>query len=305
MMRLDHVLLAVGDLDAATRDVRARLGLNALVGGVHPGRGTHNSLVHFGSAYLELIGVNEPSSPRAQGLLGFLAEGDGPYGFALAVADLAEAAATLRARGLGVSEPRDGSRRTPEGTLLRWRSADLSRGPGGTRGGAPLPFLIEWVADEAGQGWFRSRVDLARHALPWGGVHALLIAAEQPRALADEYARLFGWREHGRPTEDLVALEMPGGDAVNPSLGRAPLVVLLRPGDRAGAAGRLVDRTARGRLDRAGAGFFGLAVETNRIDRAVDELRQRGAAVEPADAGGWAVVDPADAHGLLIELVGP
>ena len=301
-MRLDHVLLAVGDLSAATRGARERLGLNAVVGGVHPGRGTHNSLVHFGNAYLELIGVSEPSSPRAQGLLGFLADGDGPYDFALAVADLASAATALRERGLGVGEARDGSRRTPEGALLSWRSADLSRGPGGAAVDTPLPFLIEWIADPAGQEWFCGRVELARHEVPWGRVHALLIAAERPPALAAEYARLFGWREHGRPTEEQVALEMPGADAVNPSLGGAPLVVLLRPGDRAGGAGRLIDRAARARLDRAGAGFLGLAVETSRIGDAVEGLRRRGVAVETAE-GGWAVVDPADSHGLLLELV--
>jgi len=304
-MRLDHVLLAVGDLDAARGDFRERLGLNALVGGVHPGRGTHNSLVHFGSAYLELIGVNEPSSPRAQGLLGFLADGDGPYDFALAVGDLEAVAAALRAGGLGVGEPRDGSRRTPEGTLLRWRSADLSHGPGGPAGvDVPLPFLIEWVVDEAGQGWFGGRIELAKHALPCGRVHALLIATETPRALADEYVRLFGWREHGRAADDQVVLEMPGGDGVNPTLGPAPLVVLLRPGDRPGAAGRLVDGAARARLDRAGAGFVGLAIEAAELDALVAGLRERGVGVERADAGAWAAVSPADAHGLLLELVG-
>jgi catechol 2,3-dioxygenase-like lactoylglutathione lyase family enzyme len=300
-MRLDHVLLAVGDLEAARRDFRERLGMNALVGGVHPGRGTHNSLVHLGTAYLELIGVNEPGEPRAQRLLEFLKDGDGPETFALAVDDLDAALEALRRRGLEHWPSSDGSRRTPEGTLLRWRSAGLRLD--GDAADVPLPFLIEWADDAAGQGWFRGRVDLARHDLPWGAVHAILIASQTPRALADQYVRLFGWRGHGPASEEQVVLEMPGGGAVNRSLGPAPLVVLLAPPAGPGSAAQLVDRAARARLDRAGDGFLGLAIRVGDLDATVDGLRRRGVGVEAADGGAWAAVEPADAHGMLIELV--
>src|SRR5947209_18756989 len=98
-MRVNHMLLAVRELDGATSDFRERLGMNAQVGGVHPGVGTHNSLVHFGTAYLELIAVNDPSTERAKAFERFLAAGDAPYTFALAVADLDAATAALRPRG--------------------------------------------------------------------------------------------------------------------------------------------------------------------------------------------------------------
>jgi hypothetical protein len=309
VIRLDHVLHGVKDLAQATQDFRDKLGMNAVVGGVHPGRGTHNSLVHLGNAYVELISVTEPIPGRAETLRRFLEDGDGPFDFALSTSDIVRASAELGARGVTVGETRDGSRRTPEGSLLSWKAATTSVGP----------FMIEWgpgaasaaqeAAPRAREGsqagrdhpdWFASRVDLARHELPWGTVHALLIAAEQPARLADEYTHQLGWERQDASSEDLVTLRMPGADAVNASLGPAPLVRLLRPTSRPGAAGQLLDMAASARLERGGDGFVGLAVRTGDLDGMVDGLRSRRTRVERHE--NRAVVDPADAHGLLLEL---
>src|SRR5438093_15240 len=117
------------------------------------------ALVRFGSAYLELIAVNDPSQERARSFVEHLEGGDGPYTFALAVDDLAAASKVLAARGLRVEAARDGSRETPEGVLLKWKSAQLLAGQGGPGPESPpLPFLTEWQSDHAGQGWFRDRV---------------------------------------------------------------------------------------------------------------------------------------------------
>ena len=56
---LDHVLIAVRDLDAA-KDTFERLGFKVTPEGKHPGRGTSNRLVVFGGEYLELISVHDP-----------------------------------------------------------------------------------------------------------------------------------------------------------------------------------------------------------------------------------------------------
>ena len=57
-LTLDHVLIAVRDLDA-TRDSYSALGFQVTPEGRHPGRGTSNRLVVFGPDYLELISVRE------------------------------------------------------------------------------------------------------------------------------------------------------------------------------------------------------------------------------------------------------
>jgi len=58
--RLDHVVIAVTDLDKAVEDYRT-LGFTVVIGGRHPGRTSHNALVAFDDgAYLELIAWQEP-----------------------------------------------------------------------------------------------------------------------------------------------------------------------------------------------------------------------------------------------------
>jgi hypothetical protein len=278
--------------------------MNVIVGGVHPGRGTHNSLVHFGSAYLELISVNDPSQERAQPFVQHLEGGDSPYSFALAVDDLAAVKKALEARGLRVEAARDGSRQTPAGVLLKWQSAQIVPGDGGPGPESPpLPFLIEWQTDQAGQGWFRDRVVQARHPVPWGPVHALIVATRDPIGLAREYTRLFGWEVGG--SGDPIHLVMPGGSGVNLALGHSPAIVLVSGTPRApmDQANIVVGKAAQRRLERHGAGVIGLAVKATNIHEAVDALARRGARVHEATGGRWAAVDPSDAHGMLIELI--
>ena len=60
-LALDHIVIAVADLDRAMADYRA-LGFQVLPGGQHPGRTSHNALVVFADgAYLELIAWRAPA----------------------------------------------------------------------------------------------------------------------------------------------------------------------------------------------------------------------------------------------------
>jgi len=56
-MRIDHVIVATGDLDATERLVLDRWGLGTSGGGRHDGLGTHNRIVALGGGYLELLAI--------------------------------------------------------------------------------------------------------------------------------------------------------------------------------------------------------------------------------------------------------
>jgi catechol 2,3-dioxygenase-like lactoylglutathione lyase family enzyme len=64
-VRIDHVIYATRDLDAAAAWVRGELGLEALAGGRHEGHGTHNRVVPLGGGYLELLAIADPEEAAA------------------------------------------------------------------------------------------------------------------------------------------------------------------------------------------------------------------------------------------------
>jgi catechol 2,3-dioxygenase-like lactoylglutathione lyase family enzyme len=119
--RLDHVVIAVHDLERAIRDYRA-LGFTVQMGGRHPGRTSHNALVVFeDGAYLELIAWPEPG-PAERWYNVLTAHGEGFMDFALIPEDVPRAIDAARSRGLAMNGPIDGSRVRPDGRELRWRT---------------------------------------------------------------------------------------------------------------------------------------------------------------------------------------
>ncbi|MFZ5828251.1 MAG: VOC family protein, partial [Bacillota bacterium] len=151
-MQLDHVVQAVHDREGAAEALRAR-GLHVVTGGEHPRWGTHNALAYFEDlSYVELIAVREPAvaavSDFGAPILRFLEQGEGVATVALRTTAIEADVARLRSRGIAMGDPREGSRRLPDGTLLTWR---LALAPW------PLPFLIEWGAPDETR-----RADLAR-----------------------------------------------------------------------------------------------------------------------------------------------
>jgi hypothetical protein len=136
-LAIDHVLIPVDDLAAAGAIVKARYGLTSVEGGRHPGWGTANRIVPLGDAYVELVAVIEPEvaalSIFGRWILG--ATPGQPLGWAVRTRAIAEVGQRL---GLSIAE---GSRATPDGDVLRWRSAGLDEAtaePG-------LPLFIEWA----------------------------------------------------------------------------------------------------------------------------------------------------------------
>ncbi|EST34650.1 VOC family protein [Streptomyces roseochromogenus] len=140
---LDHLVLATPDLAATVADFARRTGVTPVPGGVHVGLGTRNHLVGLGGrSYLEILGPDpeqpEPAGPRPFGVDRLA--GPRTLTWAISPADLDAAITTARARGYDPGPARLMSRRTPDGTVLRWRLTDGDHAhPSGL-----VPFLIDW-----------------------------------------------------------------------------------------------------------------------------------------------------------------
>ena len=143
--KLDHILLGCNDLERGIKFVEQRSGVRAAFGGVHPGRGTHNALLSLGERhYLEII-APDPAQPDSKNVrrsqLEKLAE-PRLVGWAAHPGDLRWFAKKLEQAGLAFEGPTPGSRKRPDGRMLRWQTLTLNQDASGL-----LPFFIEWSAD--------------------------------------------------------------------------------------------------------------------------------------------------------------
>ena len=88
MLRLDHVVYAVPDLDEAAVRFREEFGLDSTEGGRHERWGTANRIVPLGDQYLELVAaVHEPMAAETafgRGVLERAAGGGGWFTMRLA-----------------------------------------------------------------------------------------------------------------------------------------------------------------------------------------------------------------------------
>ncbi len=123
--RLVQVIVLVEDLDEARRWA-AGVGLLALDGGRHPGRGTANVIVPFGAAYLELLAVVDAEEARSARdglpvLEALAGRGPGPVRWSLESDDVEVEGRRL---GLPVEERR---RVRPDGAVIRWRAVGVDQ----------------------------------------------------------------------------------------------------------------------------------------------------------------------------------
>jgi Glyoxalase-like domain len=107
-MRIDHVIYATADLDAAAARVEAAIGVAARGGGRHDRIGTHNRIVPLGGGYLELLAVADAAEAAGSALGSAIQariadHGDGLFAWAVAVDDVAPVAERLGTEVTGIS----------------------------------------------------------------------------------------------------------------------------------------------------------------------------------------------------------
>ncbi|KAA2213540.1 VOC family protein [Teichococcus oryzae] len=247
---LDHVVIAVADLEAAAAAWRG-LGFTVSPRGEHgAGLGTANHTIMFDDAYVELMGV-VADTPFNASTRRRIAEGGGLERIALRLGDAAAAAQELRAAGIAAAEP-----------LAFGRPVVLEDG-GSTE--ARFDTLL-WAMDPApaGLSYFGCRhltpeavwlPGLLRHRNGARQFRRVEIQVDDPATEAAGYAAMLGLR----------ADNPAGGEWVVADPRRGPAVAFL---DRARFTGRW---TAAEGAPRAGLVFAGPG---------------KGAAPRPQAAGG-------------------
>lgn len=136
---LDHVVIGVRDLPAASDRYTRLLGRRPSWRGAHPQGGTANVLFRLDNTYVELLAGNGSGS-MADWLHQRLDEfGEGVCALAFGTEDAAATATLLREHGLDPREPSDGIGQQIEGPTRQWRTVHVP--PANTRG-IPL-FAIE------------------------------------------------------------------------------------------------------------------------------------------------------------------
>jgi len=146
LRRLDHVILAVEDLDAAATAYARLLGRSPSWRGEHPGAGTANALFRVENSYLELL------TPLGAGPIGaavrswLAARGEGPLGLAFGTDDAAACQRFLAERGLDPGPIEKGMGRDVEsGAFREWLRVPI---PLARTRGVPI-FAIEQRSPEA------------------------------------------------------------------------------------------------------------------------------------------------------------
>ena len=144
LLRLDHLVILVRDLDTAVKNYR-RLGLTVAPGGRHADGATYNALVVFADdTYLELVAFTnrwmlarlrllrrlglldrfvpeEPSFGCRLRRRGAVTEGLVDYALVPDADDVTRQIAEARARGLEIDGPFPGGRTRPDGQRVAWQ----------------------------------------------------------------------------------------------------------------------------------------------------------------------------------------
>jgi len=216
---IDHIVVAVPDLDEAAASLERAAGLRASEGGRHEALGTANRIVWFGDSYAELVTIADEAVAKRSWLgapvAAALDRGESFVTWAIRTDGLDPDVRSARAGGARFGDPVAGERTRPDGRAVRWRLALP-----GELGPAELPFLIE--RDETSAEWTPAD-RAARTAEPQSLGHPLrldvleLPSPDIPGAIL-RFLRTYGIRF--RPS-------LAGGGARDANVGRQ--IVRLRP----------------------------------------------------------------------------
>ena len=108
ILTLDHLIIAVKDLDQAEKNYKKILGTNPVWRGKHKSLGTANSIFNFKNTYLELL-TADGEGLGAELVKNLIQEnGDGLAGIVFGVDDMPQTVKQLKQEGYEISDPAEG-----------------------------------------------------------------------------------------------------------------------------------------------------------------------------------------------------
>jgi catechol 2,3-dioxygenase-like lactoylglutathione lyase family enzyme len=216
---IDHIVIAVNDLDAASRDY-TEAGFTVVPGGKHKTGLSHNALIAFqDGTYFEIIAFLDPDNPEVGPWAGALREsGEGLVDFALRTDDLDREVESLRMNGLEPIGPTPGGRVRPDGQRVDWRTIRF--------GNASLPFYCH---DETPRELRVPGGEQAVHANGVTGVASIAIPVEDVVEAGLVYRQLTGLDGNDVGAGKRFAVGTQAIDLVQGEGSRPVEVVLISP----------------------------------------------------------------------------
>jgi hypothetical protein len=186
-IKIDHLTICGAELGALQQEF-SDLGLASDYGGPHANGITHMALLGFeDGSYLELIAPIKQDrvegSPWADLMLGEAGAG----AWAIRTADIQAEVARLKSHGIETAGPVAGSRRCPDGQVLRWETA--SAGPGAM--GTLLPFMIQ---DHTPREW-RVQPSASVKGSGLSGIAGVVLGVKNLEAATALFRRAYAWDE--------------------------------------------------------------------------------------------------------------
>ena len=189
-LKLDHVGICAYDLQSL-QDAFAAAGLRAEYGGTHATGATHNALLGFDDgSYIELIALQKPGSATDDEVARWsrLEPGTSHACFwAIHSDDLKSLVGSFRKAKIEISDPRPGSRKKPDGTVLQWQTAATPD----DKSGDILPFAIQDVSPRS----LRIQPSASVKGSDLTGIKRVVIGVDDLNAAIALYRRAYGLGE--------------------------------------------------------------------------------------------------------------
>lgn len=273
---IDHAIIGVHDLEKA-KDAYRRLGFTVTPRGRHVGWGTANYCMMFGSDYLELLGLVDPSA-FTNGLDEFLKGGEGGLGIAFKTEDAAQAQVMLQEAGLTKESVRRLGRvlETEDGEVeLSFDNLHLN--PDATPG--LRSFLCQHLQPEV-----MRRPEWLSHPNGAVGMASITVVVPNVALVIDAYTRLFG-ESAVIPTDQVIAVHTGSG-----------VMMFSSPGDVYALHPELEEDKIREEPS-----LVAVQISVDDIDKTARVLEAGGVPFE-SEANGDIVVEPDQACGVLLEF---